>query len=136
METHLDRVLPNRLDRLRDLHLTPIDDDPLAREQLRDLLERNGAEEPALRAGLSGDFDDRGLDLVLQRLQIVQLSRLLLSDHTTVVVDLPDARLRREGRLALREEKVPCKAGLDGYQVARMAELLHVLAEDQLNLGH
>src|SRR5262245_20658811 len=135
-EPDLDRLLAELLDRLVELDLAAVHRDACRGEQLRDLRRGDGAEEFALLARAGPHRERHALDPVAQRLVLLALLGDLARHHALLVLELADVALRRQDRLALREQEVAGEAGSDGDEVAGLAEARHRLAQDQLHPVH
>src|SRR5439155_7809135 len=132
----LDRnlVRPERLERLLELDLVAIDGDATAGEGLRDLLGRDRAVQLAALAdlhahGQRGRRDAGGGDLGIGTFALA----LLLARGDVVLPGAIGAAGGGHGQPA-GDEEVRGEAVGDGLHLARLAELVHVLRQDDLHV--
>ena len=129
-------VLPEGLDRMIELDPPPVHRWPSAAQRVGDVLRRDGAEELALLARLAGRVSATAH----------RVAAIFSASHASPAACPGAARFGLRGdpllvalaRLvgqAVREQIIAGVPGLHPHQLARLAEGLHVLAQDHFDHG-
>src|SRR5450432_2526352 len=129
----LDLGEPERLDGLREVDLLGVDLDALLAERVGDVARRDRPVELVLLADRARDRDAHLRERVRLGLGLLGELGRARRDDALLVLDALDVGGRRLEGVAPRQEEVARVARLDVDDLARLAEVLHVVPENDLH---
>src|SRR5262249_19305477 len=133
VQPHLDVVRSDCLDRLREVDGAPIDAVTLARERFGDVQSSDRSIELFLLADLAPKLQLHRLKLLRFRLSLILELLLARRDNLLVVLHLTEVFFIRHHRHLPRKKKVAAVSVLDGDNVARLAQFLNILSQDDFH---
>src|SRR5712692_938856 len=133
MQLHLHLVRADLLQGLGQVDLLALHLVPLRLQLLVDVLAGDRPEELVLRSGLAGEPELDGVQLLRHRAHVRLILRRAREDARLVVLELAQVLRRRGHRQLAGQEIVAAIARLHLHHGAGLAQVVHVLREDDFH---